>query len=585
MTEGDRGINERLCALENRVQSIQHSIENLWERFNAIVEDAGQPCSFQSELPVGARMSKEEGKIADPIDRIFQGELFMRLAAVCFILVIALTIRVLTEKEIIPANIGAVSGVLYCSLLTLWSFIAKKPASPISLTIGVCGLVVLSLIVYETHKSFHSLSLSASFIIVLAGMISAIALSWRRSAPLVGWIGLLYAPIVIAVLTFPFLSHPMIFMVLFAAAGIALSARESLGLWPARTGLGILTCFFLFCWDRNLNVHFYKAAPETYLANGWIIAATAGFAVLFVLPSMAAAFSRRALSPFEKMAPAAAVSIAYYFIESEFRRWSIHDSRHAMAQMAISGIFLGMGVGFGVHNNEFKYGLRTFLFAGVILLLISSFSAFQISAPFIVLWSLGALSLLGLAFYFRSPDLRLFSYLLQLCVFAAALAHGILFAQEGNQAVPWLLSFYMAAAMLLHFLGSRATIGAHSPDAAGSGCSDAIAITLLLCAIASVFLMGRNTLCAASSNTRLIGCGQSIWLTALAAAALYAGIRFNSRRIMIAGFLTYAAAAANVAFFDLLTGLDAFVILSVFSFGALAGISSYHMRKAMRSRE
>lgn len=255
---------------------------------------------------------------------------------------------------------------------------------------------------------------------------------------------------------------------------------------------------------------------------------------------------------------------------------------HAKAALGLSVLLLGLGVVLGLHDGERHAGLRTFLSGGTILLLLSTYSVLRGSGALALVWSIHALSLFALAAYFRqgSADLRLVSFFLQMFVFIIAASSGALLPSGASTWLAAGFSLALGGATFAHYLSSRLFPTPVNPDSqAAVHWVDGVAVGLLVCSVLLAYFSGGNLLAGMMQSPAAIRCGQSIWLTFLAAGVLLIGNRLQNRESMFVGLLLFLAAAAKVFLIDFIQGVGASAVLSVATFGALAGISSYFLHR------
>ena len=580
MPESVTPIESRIRALEDQVFLLSKRMDELTEAMHAVGAMRGSSSpgattfhAFHSTNPEGDASSLESS-----LDRLFRSDLFMHLATLCYVLVVALVLRIITENQLIPIPLGIFLGISYCAGLVLWSLLPHRGADSTARTIGVTGLIVLGLLVFEAHHNFHQISLFTAFFLLLAAMFAAVTVGWKYDTPVVGWMGLLLPPILFFVMGYPEAEKGWGFTFLALATACAFGGESILRLWPARGALGIMVLLALFSWNRDLYRFFYDHSQSPFVTPAFLWT-TLAFAGLYLVPSLFAAWIKRSLSYFEKVAPSASVSVAYYFSECEQLRRGLDQGLYASLGLLASALLLTIGFGFGVRNRPQGYGLRTFLCAGVVLLILSSTDVLHSVESQTLLWSLCAVAFLWLAMYFECPDLRFLSFLLHAVVFLIVSLKSALTYSESH---PWatMLSCYLGVAMLFHYgMGRFGARGSGSERLQGS---DRFAMVLLVCSLMSFYYFGRNVLIGIAGVSPLTTCLQSTWLTLLASITFFEGTRGHNRDFEITGFLAFGVAGSKVFIWDVWMGVGHYFAVSVFFFGALAGICSF-FTKSRRS--
>ena len=145
-----------------------------------------------------------------------------------------------------------------------------------------------------------------------------------------------------------------------------------------------------------------------------------------------------------------------------------------------------------------------------------------------------------------------------------------------------LISLFLAASTFAHYIGSR--MSALRDSDGQTFWIDRSSVAVFVCSAASAFFFGTNVLVAAGGSRAVVTCGQSVWLTVMAASILLAGNRRGNREVMSLGLLVFCAAAVKVFLLDLFQGTTGHIVVSIFTFGALAGVSSYFLHREREKR-
>lgn len=589
IVRGDDVMVKKRISLEKRVEQLEREMTSLSQGFDELwgMKDrlSHSRLSLEGERGIYQEDSRDtfdtNPVLPSSVDHLLQGEFLLHTAAVCFVLVVALVLRIISENQIIPLQMGVYLGITYSAFLVSWSYFFNPGGRKTAETIGICGLLVLCFILFESHRFFHLLSVSTSTIIFLTAMGAGMLLSRKFQAPSIGWVSLCAAPVVLIAASYPTLHYGWILLLETAAVGIAFSGAYIWNLWPARSFLGVLSFISLFLWDRELNLQFYSG--ETYSHSLFFIIAVLGFFILFIIPSLAAGYRQRRLTVFEKCSPSMAVLSSYWFIQGEITRWEISTMLPVWIGLGIALTLLLIGFSFGIRNHPNGFGLRTFLCAGVILLFLSSTSILHSPGSETILWSVCGLLFFGLSLYFHCSDLRFLSYILHTCVFAFALTSGAILYTVSNYPYAIYVSLFLGISTGIHYvLAFYISQYEYALTQSDWRWIDHFSILLLICSIISYFLFGCNFLYKFFGDSVFTVSMQSVWLTLLSSICLLIGVRRSNRGEEILGCFLFLISAIKVFLVDLILKTGTYYAVSVFLFGVLAGLSSYFMRNAKR---
>lgn len=172
--------NDKVEELTARIQALTDTVEQLSARLSeSRASPPGQP-------PPAAEAPDEEGAPADlseVTEEILswagKAHLLPRISTLCFLLVVALVLRTLTDNNIINTLLGSALGMGYATLLILTGWYKYAGKSPLAPVFAACGGVLLALIVVETHDHFQSLPLVPAYLTLMATGIGMALISYR----------------------------------------------------------------------------------------------------------------------------------------------------------------------------------------------------------------------------------------------------------------------------------------------------------------------------------------------------------------------------------------------------------------------
>ena len=92
-----------------------------------------------------------------------RASLFPRLATLCFLMVVALILRTITDNGIVNPLLGMGLGMGYAAALMVAGWYQYRRSSSLAPVFVACGAILMSSIVVETHARFGSLPLVPAY--------------------------------------------------------------------------------------------------------------------------------------------------------------------------------------------------------------------------------------------------------------------------------------------------------------------------------------------------------------------------------------------------------------------------------------
>ncbi|HEX2694912.1 MAG TPA: hypothetical protein VHP61_04110, partial [Acidobacteriota bacterium] len=225
--------------VEEKVDRLYEQIESLNRR---VAELEGRPiASAQSRSAAPSTVVRPEAIISPalpprpgkPPDKTFAGEpdslsdevirwasrasLFPRLATLCFLMVIALSLRTITDNGIVNTLIGMGLGMGYAAALMVAGWYQYRRGSSLAPVFVACGAILMSSIVVETHTRFQSLPLVPAYWTLMATGAAMAFVSRRFTVFLPVSVGTLGMCLAGAAIDYPDPFFPYLFMILLTA--------------------------------------------------------------------------------------------------------------------------------------------------------------------------------------------------------------------------------------------------------------------------------------------------------------------------------------------------------------------------------
>ena len=259
-------------SLKIQVEQIAAQVEALTRRVDALTEQI----ALVSARPAPDRVASGDGDFPDPSEALLswvgRSSLLQRLSTVCFLLVVALILRTVTDNGMVNIRLGTIIGMSYAVALMLMGWRRYRRANPLAPIFIVCGTVLMFTIVVETHTRFDALpSVQAYILLMLTGLGTAvISYVYRVPAPVaVGNLGMCIAG---AAIDYP---NPF-----FPYLGIVLLTANLLGFFTARAHryswlrwiLLLVTLFMINLWGIKLGMTLLGGEkPPRILAPDWFL--------------------------------------------------------------------------------------------------------------------------------------------------------------------------------------------------------------------------------------------------------------------------------------------------------------------------
>jgi hypothetical protein len=243
-----------LTSLIEQIGMLQAQVDDLTSRLEVVEAGNSVAASDSKQQSQGVAAVRVPIEQEDMLTRAGTGTLLPRVAAVCFVMVIALILRTITDNQIVSIQAGSLLGLTYGVALIgagWWLYEKKSRLAPV---FPVAGMLLLFSIVLETHARFESLPTFWAYVILLVAGLVAVGQSLRYRAAALICIGTLGTAFVGMAIDFPYPLFPFLGLLLLAA-NIAsfFSHRREMCLFLRYATLAFTAVFWLL-WSFKLNV-------------------------------------------------------------------------------------------------------------------------------------------------------------------------------------------------------------------------------------------------------------------------------------------------------------------------------------------
>ncbi|HEY5522792.1 MAG TPA: hypothetical protein VIK21_06340 [Desulfuromonadaceae bacterium] len=596
----EHALEERVEELTTRVQELEHRLEHITMQLGQRVDVAGSP---RIGVPLPTKTAQEEGyTLGEPADVseemlswVGRAALLPRLATLCFLLVVALILRTLTDSGLVNSLIGSGLGMGYSAILMAVGWYKYGKASPLAPIFAACGAILMSAIVVETHTHFQALPVVPAYLTLMATGIGMALISrqFNTFIPIsVGVLGMCFAG---AAIDYPHPYFPYLSLVLLTANVLGYFATRLKRCSWLRWTVLIVTMVMLQLWGFRIggSLRGGSAAPPE-LAVSWFLPVLAVFAVTFLLLALLGIIrsGSEKTSRFDSTLPTLnvlwAFSAALYVVSAQ------GGSTHLLGAIGVLTAVSLLALGFWLarRGSEGSPGASSLTFAcGALLALAlpAATGTFILSLPII---SIVAIFMAVMSRVWRNGMVRVTTY-----VFHVYSCIALIIALQGDgpaatDAVNILPAGLLACIILYQYQWCR-----WWPPAPGASFfdrfdhNDRSAVLLLLAGLISGFFMIRigifqviQTIPVAIQRDTF-RCGQSVLINGAAIVLILLAYMRRDKEIRNVAILVTVVGGIKVFLYDLLGAHGLPLVFSVFSFGMAAAIESVALGKWMKGSD
>lgn len=586
MPDVGKSLERRIEELEKGLNALGSKIEELEHRLEPPVGKVRR-----RDMPAPAAEPSEPSEAL--LDWVGDSSLLQRLASICFLLVVALVLRTVTDNDILGKGVGSLIGMAYSFALIAWGWRSYRRSHALAPVFTVCGAFLLFSIVVETHEHFESLPTVPAYLIIgAAGVVMAIISHlYKVALPVfVGTLGVCLAGIA---LDFPHPVFPYLFILLLAVNLLGTFATRLQRCSWLRWILFGVTVFMMMVWGMRLGLTLGRASPEEipfsvagfFPAVATLAFAYAGVSIMGILGRITERVSR-----FDFALPTLnviwAFAVARYAVNAGLGSETFFG---AFAVAAAVGHF-AVSSWFGRRQLAGAPGTNAFALAGSVLLAMALPLVTGSELISLALISATALGMSVLSRKWRSGGMRLSSYLLQF--YACSVLVLLLRTTEatGPSIVGAVASGALAGVAFLHYFWAR-----NNPPPRESVVfeqfdrDDRLAVFLLLASLLGGFFalrlgvyQGIVGIVSGEEVPALFSSAQTVLVNLSAAVLMCFAFMRRDKEIRNVAILVTIIGGVKVFMVDLfgLSGVP--VVVSVLSFGVAASLESFALSRWQR---
>ena len=584
-------LEKRVEQLDAEVRALSLRVEQLAIRLNL---PESERTAAKQQPPDRELLSEEPVEVAEEIlSWAGKASLLPRLSTLCFLLVVALALRTITDNGLVDKLIGSTLGMGYAVIIMAAGWYKYSRRSPLAPVFAACGAVLMATIVVETHAHFQSLPLVPAYLTLMGTGVAMALLSRQFNAfiPIsIGTLSMCFAGVAI---DYPHPFFPYMAMVLLTANLLGyFAARLKRCSWLRWTIL-VVTMVMLQLWSIRLGQTFLRhQQPEPSLALDWFLPALAIFSVTYLVIALAGIISSGSerISKFDFTLPT--VNAVWIFAAALYM---VNAWGKGTVTLGIIGVTAATGhlvATFWLASRRIKGapGTNSFAFAGFALMALAlpvATGHFLLSLP-VLSWMAFFMAIISRQW--QNGGVRATTYLVQIYA-CSALAVQLSGSGPGAVDVINLIpAGLLAITNLFHYQWCRQwKPPLESIFYSRFDREDRTGVLLLLAALASGFYMLRTSihqtlvLFMSGDITTAFSSAQSVIINSSAAVLMLLAYARNNREVRNVAILVTIIGAIKVFLYDLFGIHGVPLVISVFSFGLAAALESIALGRWQRS--
>ncbi|MBW6519880.1 MAG: hypothetical protein K0A99_02565 [Desulfoarculaceae bacterium] len=559
------------------------SLEKAWPNGTVKSIAAVPPAvdSRQTVVQVTRTQAKPTSSTATTSSWAGRGSFLAKLSTICFILVVALILRTLTDNGLLAAKTGSIIGAAYAAFLIAagWKLVNQKQ------TLGplfpICGALLMYTLVLETHARFAAYTSVTAYSILLLTMLSLAIMGKRYQRVLFYGVGLLGASCTALAIDFPTPFFPYIALFLFAANVIAFS-YEYQKTRRVQILLYTMTVLFWFFWAVRLHAQL-GAGGEILpsLALSWFLPVTLLTILTLMGFSIYTSFRNGdSLIAFDITLPTVNVLWLYPVCNLVVTPWLGNGHLLGYAGLALSLFHFVVAWSIFKFSRQGGAGICAYVVAGAVLMVMSTLSATDNILLVLPFWSLVAVMLTLASQTCEIGGIRLTSYLLQGVATFLGITYGVFLPGTSTPVLSLLVVGFLAVMSAFQYYWSRKhRVNCSKGFFALMDPRDISAAILLFAALIDGFFMVQlvtyKLLAAfiADPGNALVG-AQSIVINVGAMGLMIFGLLKKNREILYTAIGVVVIGGVKTIGYDLFKVHNIPLVLSVFSFAAAAAVGS-----------
>lgn len=284
-TEPEMTAEAREKELTARLQAMEQQLERLTSRLGevdaigATTHEAGTTAQAEDEY----YPPEDIGDVSEEVlNWASRNALLPRLATLCFLMVVALILRTITDSGIIDKLIGSGIGMGYATILMFAGWYKYRENSLLAPIISASGAILMSAIVVETHTHFNALPVVPAYLTLIATGIGMALISRQFNAFTPVSVGILSMCFAGAAMDYPRPFFPYLALVLFTANLLGYFASQLKRCTWLRWSALFVTIIMLQLWQAQIVSALKQNAVTPQMAVSWFLPVVAVFAMTYM---------------------------------------------------------------------------------------------------------------------------------------------------------------------------------------------------------------------------------------------------------------------------------------------------------------
>ena len=588
-------LNEQLEGMNRRITDLEGRLATATPGRSAVASASHPEAILPPAVPAhpgkppGKTAAGEPGSLSDEVIHwASRASLFPRLATLCFLMVIALILRTITDNGIVNPLLGMGLGMGYAATLMVAGWHQYRRHSSLAPVFVACGAILMSSIVVETHARFGSLPLVPAYWTLMATGAGLAFVSRRFSVFLPVSVGTLGMCLAGAAIDYPDPFFPYLFMILLTGnlLGYYAGTLKRCG-WLRWTVLVVTLAMFLLWGMRLAAVAARRITAAPTLAPGWFLPVLATVSAVFLTIALLGIVRSRhvKVSVFDFCLPT--INAVGSYLAARVVVSEADGSALALNLVAILYALVHIGAAFWLSRRKIDGvpGTNSFIVAGGALLGLALPAALG-GVPAAPVLGAAALGVAVLSDRWGSGAVRITSYLLQVYAVVTLALHFPVYGLTETSFSGTVSAAALAAVSLGHYRWCRRHAPpARSPFFETYDTEDLGGAVTLLAALTGFFFLLRGIawrlLAGGPGGPEAFQSTRSIIINLAALGLGFYAFRARNREIRNVAILAIAVGAVTSAS-DLLGIKGVPLVLSVLSFGLAAATQSITLSRWQR---
>jgi hypothetical protein len=578
---------------ESQIQGIEELSEQVQVLRNKVEQLSARLAALENQGPVQKHAKQRQAATAVPTDVqrapssfIDTRALLPRIATVCFLLVIALILRTITDNQIINVQIGSILGMTYAAVLVVLGWRLYGKGSRLAPVFPGCGILLLFSIVLETHARYESLSTMGAYAILFIAGAVVFAMSIRYRASILVCLGVPGTVAVAMAIDFPYPVYPVIGFLLLSAVLAASYAFKQQMCRYLRWFTLVLAAVFWLLWTSKMNTLPTCSEPVAEMMHpAWFFPMLFAFWGVFLATVVLNVLKKDLqLGFFESILPTIAAVGAFGAGHIAVCNWFSEEMWYYLTMVVIATGHLVLAWWLARRDKEKASGANVFILAGACLIVLTSAAVFKNLGYILPVWSGSALVLALLSSHLKNAGVRVTSYALQITTCVAAVSSGAVLVPASVPPATGIAAFSLCLFSLVQYRWSRA----HAPDPTHSfffsrlDKKDHSAALLLVTGLLGGYYFSQFALYETLSRLAAdfafqFQSGQSLIINIGAILLMYLALKGRNREVILIATVVALIGAGKVFIFDMFGIKGVPLVLSVFSTGVVAAFGSVVM--------